>query len=270
MGLCPTPSCDIDIIPYIYHFRTNLLKISVIFDIIYKGEKMKNKNLKEMLIGIGVVLSYFIYSYFQIVPLTLVGIDCNSLSISNKVIYLLITEFIYLIILFVIFKKTFQKHFKKFKDNFKNYFKNYMQYWALAFSLMLISNFIILSLFPNSVATNQEIVTYNFMVAPAYMFISAVIFAPFLEETIFRLGFRKIFKNDILFIIMSGLVFGGLHVINSFENLVDLIYIIPYSIPGFVFAYTLVKSKNIFVPIGLHFFHNGIMMTIQMVLLFFL
>lgn len=231
---------------------------------------MKSKNLKQMLIGICVVLSYFIYSYFQIVPLTLIGIDYNTLPITSKVIYLLITELIYLTILFFIFKKRFQKDFKNFKENFKNYFKIYMQYWALAFSLMLISNFVIISLFPNSIATNQEIITNNFMVAPIYMFISAVIFAPFLEETIFRLGFRKIFKNDIVFIIMSGIVFGGLHVINSFKNIVDLIYIIPYSIPGFVFAYTLVKSKNIFVPIWLHFFHNGIMMTVQMVLLFFI
>ena len=67
---------------------------------------------------------------------------------------------------------------------------------------------------------------------------------------------------------MSGLVFGGLHVISSYTNLINLIYIIPYSIPGFIFAYTLVRSKNIFVPIGLHFFHNAIMMIVQIVLLF--
>lgn len=133
---------------------------------------------------------------------------------------------------------------------------------------MLISNFIIVSLFPNSVATNQEIVNSNIMIAPIYMIIASVIFAPFLEETIFRLGFREIFKNDTLFIIMSGLVFGGLHVISSYTNLINLIYIIPYSIPGFIFAYTLVRSKNIFVPIGLHFFHNAIMMIVQIVLLF--
>ena len=145
-----------------------------------------------------------------------------------------------------------------------------MQYWALAFSLMLISNMVIVTLFPNSIATNQEIINNNLMVAPFYMVVSAVLFAPFLEEVIFRLGFRYIFKTDVLFIIASGLVFGSLHVIGSYQNLIDLIYIIPYSIPGFIFAYTLVKSKNIFIPISLHLFHNGIMMFVQVVLLLFI
>lgn len=228
------------------------------------------KNLKRIIIGICVVLSYFIYSYFQIVPLELIGIDYNSLSLDSKVFYLITTELIYLLILFYIFRNQFKKNFKDFKNNFQPYMKKYIQYWALAFSLMLISNMIIITLFPNSVATNQEIVNDNLMVAPFYMVVSAVLFAPFLEETIFRLGFRYIFKTDTLFIIASGFVFGGLHVIGSYQNLIDLIYIIPYSIPGFIFAYTLVKSKNIFIPISLHFFHNGIMMFVQIILLYFL
>ena len=228
------------------------------------------KDLKRMIIGICVVLSYFIYSYFQTVPLELIGIDYNDLSLNSKVFYLMTTELIYLLILFYVFKDQIKKNFKDFKNNFKAYISKYMQYWALAFSLILISNMFIVTLFPNSVATNQEIVNSNLMVAPFYMIISAVVFAPFLEEIIFRLGFRYIFKTDTLFIIASGLVFGSLHVIGSYQNLVDLIYVIPYSIPGFVFAYTLVKSQNIFIPISLHLFHNGIMMFVQVILLFFI
>lgn len=228
------------------------------------------KDLKRMIIGICVVLSYFIYSYFQTVPLELIGIDYNDLSLNSKVFYLMTTELIYLLILFYVFKDQIKKNFKDFKNNFKAYISKYMQYWALAFSLMLISNMFIVTLFPNSIATNQEIVNSNLMVAPFYMIISAVVFAPFLEEIIFRLGFRYIFKTDTLFIIASGLVFGSLHVIGSYQNLVNLIYVIPYSIPGFVFAYTLVKSQNIFIPISLHLFHNGIMMFVQVILLFFI
>lgn len=226
------------------------------------------KKNKKAIIGLCVVVSYFIFSYCQLLPLKLLGVDYTKMSLTSRVIYLLVTELIYLLILFWVYRKRFIEDFKDFKSNFKPYTRKYMEYWALSFALMLISNFIIVSLFPNSVATNQEIVNSNIMIAPIYMIIASVIFAPFLEETIFRLGFREIFKNDTLFIIMSGLVFGGLHVISSYTNLINLIYIIPYSIPGFIFAYTLVRSKNIFVPIGLHFFHNAIMMIVQIVLLF--
>lgn len=223
-------------------------------------------NRKNILIGLAVFLSYFVYSSFQILPLSLMGIDYNNMSLTSKVVYLLLYELIYILILILIYNKTFASNFKDFVNNFKNYIKKYIEYWALAFGLMIVSNFVITSILPDAVATNQENINSILGVAPFYMIVSAVIYAPFLEETIFRLSIRKIVKNDKLFIFLSGIIFGGLHVISSFNNIIDLIYIIPYSIPGFVFAYTLVKSKNIFVPMSLHFFHNGFTILMQLIL----
>ena len=76
-------------------------------------------------------------------------------------------------------------------------------------------------------------------------------------------------SNNIIYILTSGLVFGSLHVIGSLKNLYELVYIIPYSIPGFIFAYVYIKSKNIMVPITLHFIHNGILMSLQIFILLF-
>jgi len=225
-----------------------------------------NKNRENVLIGIMTFLLYFVQSSYQDVPLKLLGIDYYSLGLDAKITYLLSYELVFILLLIFLYRKIFAKDLKDFLANIKNYLKTYIDYWALAFGLMTISNFIIVTLFPNSVATNQENVNAIMTVAPLYMFISAVFFAPFVEETIFRLSVRNIFKNNALFIIISGLIFGGLHVIGSYQNLIDLIYIIPYSIPGFVFAYTLVKSKNIFVPMSLHLFHNGFTMIMQIIL----
>ena len=58
-----------------------------------------------------------------------------------------------------------------------------------------------------------------------------------------------------------------MHVIGTLEHLVDLLFIIPYSIPGFIFAYIYTKCKNICVPISLQFIHNVIMMGLQILLL---
>jgi len=231
--------------------------------------KKEIKNKPEW-IGIGVFVSYFIFTWYQTLPLDILGIDYYDMKLNNKIIYLLITELLFVIFLFYVYRKRFITDFKDYIKNFKSYMLKYMEYWALAFGLMLISNFIIVTLFPNSVATNQVAVNEILVKAPYYMIISAVVFAPLIEETVFRLSIRNIFKNDWIFIIISGLTFGALHVIGSFTKWIDLIYIIPYSIPGFVFAYTLIKSKNIFIPISLHLFHNGIMMFIQYVLMFLL
>lgn len=222
-------------------------------------------NRKNILIGMMTFLLYFVYNLFQIMPLKLLGIDYNNMSLNSKVIYLLGYELVFILILFIAHRKRFIEDFKDYIHSFKEYVKKYFEYWALAFGLMIVSNLVIVSLFPNSVANNQESVNAILGTAPVYMIISAVIFAPIVEETIFRLSIRNFIKNDKLFIFISGIIFGALHVIGS-ESLVNYLYIIPYSIPGFVFAYTLVKSKNIFVPISLHFFHNGFTMLMQLIL----
>lgn len=220
------------------------------------------------LTGIGVFLLYFIYNELILYPFELLGIDYTSIPNSVKVFYLLTSEFVFISILYFIYRKKFIKDLIDYKNHFKEYSKKYIDYWAVAFSLMLISNLLIITYFPNSVANNQQSIIELFKNNTFYTIISVVIFAPLVEETVFRLSFRNMFKSDWLCIILSGLVFGSLHVIGSFNTWIDLIYIIPYSIPGFIFAYTLVKSKNIFVPISLHLFHNTLMILLQVVLLF--
>jgi membrane protease YdiL (CAAX protease family) len=132
----------------------------------------------------------------------------------------------------------------------------------------LNSNLIITIFTTTDIANNQESIIETLKVAPIYTFILTVFVAPILEELVFRLSFRKIFPHsNKLFIFFSGLIFGGMHVIGTSEHLVDLLFIIPYSLPGFIFAYVYTKSKNIFVPISLHFIHNGIMMSLQILLL---
>jgi len=223
------------------------------------------KNNKKEIKNLIVFISYFVYNVFQLVPLSIIGINYSDMTLLSKIIYLLLYEFIYILILILIYNKEYSNCFKEFVKNFKNYILKYMEYWAISFGLMLISNIIIVNILPNSTATNQELINEIFMITPFYIIISSCLFAPIIEETIFRFSLKNIFKSDKLFIFISGITFGALHVIGSFNSFYDLIYIIPYSIPGFVFAYTLVKSKNIFVPMSLHLFHNSLMIFMQIV-----
>lgn len=227
------------------------------------------KNDKKTLIGIGVFLFYFFVSQFQALPFWVLNIDTTTLPEIVKVIYTLLVQVFLVLIIAYIFRKDLKKNFKDLKKNHKYYFSNYLKYWFLALGLMMLSNAIILMFEPGSIAGNEEAIRDMFSKTPIYTFISAVIIAPILEELVFRKSFRYMFSNDILFILASGITFGAFHVIGSFETFFDLIYIIPYSVPGLVFAYVLVKSKNIFVPMGLHFLHNGILMSLQFLLMFF-
>ena len=133
---------------------------------------------------------------------------------------------------------------------------------------MFTSNIIINS-FYNQLSNNEEAIRGMFANTPIYVFISAVFLAPILEELTFRLTFKKIFNKKWLFIILSGLFFGYLH-ISTLDNYLELLYIIPYGTLGAVFAYMLEDSKNICVPIAFHFLHNGIFMSLQFFMTFLL
>lgn len=231
-------------------------------------EKQKNIDLSNALLGGSVIFLYLIVTSFYTVPLELINIDYNNLSMFLKSLYLIFYQISLTLIIVYIYRKDIIPNFKDFIKNNISYFKKYIKYWFLMLVLMIGSNLIVTSFTSTMVAQNQEAIMDNLKVAPIYTFIITVLVAPILEELVFRLSFRKLFPHtNSLFILFSGLIFGGMHVLGLSEHLTDLLFIIPYSIPGFIFAYVYTKSKNIFVPISLHFIHNGIMMSLQILLL---
>lgn len=232
-------------------------------------EKEKNIELRNMWLGFGIIFLYLIASAFPYDLLGYFGINYNNLNIIFKQIYLIFYEIGLTLIIVYIYRKDFIPNFKEFFKNIKKFLSKYIRYWYLILVLMIISNYIITMFTTTLTSQNQQAVIDSFKRFPIYTIMLTVLTAPVLEELVFRLSFRKIFAHtDILFIIFSGLFFGGMHVLGSLENLIDLLFIIPYSIPGFVFAYLYTKSKNIFVPISLHFIHNAVMMILQIILLF--
>jgi len=230
-------------------------------------EKEKKFNFKNILIGTIVILFYLFASTFVTEILNALGINYNNLSTPLKSTCLIIYQILMTLVIVYIYNKIIITDFKIFIKNNIKYFKEYIKYWFLMLILMISSNLIVTLFTSTDVANNQETIIETLKVAPVYTFIITVFVAPILEELVFRLSFRKIFNNNILFILLSGLVFGSMHVIGTCEHLIDLLFIIPYSIPGFIFAYVYTKSKNICVPISLHFIHNGIMMSLQILLL---
>lgn len=218
------------------------------------------KDLKNMFIGLFVLLLYLLQNNLSQIIVSILKL--NNLNKTNQIIYNLIFEGILIAIIIFIYHKKIKNDFDNFK---KCKFSSYIRYWFIAICLMSISTIIINMITSIDTSTNQEIIIDALKKAPIYITILTVIYAPILEELVFRLSFRKIFKTDLLFIIISGLFFGFMHIINL-SNPLEILFIIPYSIPGFIFAYTLVKSNNIFVPIGLHFIHNTIMLLIQFII----
>ena len=88
------------------------------------------------------------------------------------------------------------------------------------------------------------------------MTFDAAICAPINEELTFRKSFKEIFPSKWVFVIMSGLIFGLLHITSYIETFSDIIYLIPYSALGIAFALLYYKTDNIFSSITMHSIHN--------------
>lgn len=231
---------------------------------------MKKNRLIEILIGLTAILIYFSFSYLQLFILDIFNIDYDKMSLTFKVIYLIITELIEMALIISLFYKKLKENLKDLIKKHEKYFKTYFKYWLVSLGVMAVSNVIIMLITQNQTSGNEESFRQLVVTSPIYAYFSGVIFAPIIEELIFRRSIRNILKNNTIFILVSGLVFGGLHIITGYSGPLDLLYLIPYCTPGLIFAYILTKTDNVLVPASIHFMHNGILVALQMFIYLFL
>ena len=134
--------------------------------------------------------------------------------------------------------------------------------WLIGLGIMMLANVLIGILTPAK-SVNEEGVQEMIKTSKYLSIIAIGIIGPIIEELVFRKNFRDLFKNNFLFILMSGLVFGSLHVILSLSSLSDLFLIIPYSSLGIAFAYMYVKTNCIYTSMIMHIFHNTVLTAIS-------
>lgn len=204
-------------------------------------------------------------AFFPYIPLKIFNIQYDKFSMTMKAIYTFLCDLGYIFILFLIYKdkiiKDFKDYVKKIGSNLELAFK----YYFIGLIIMIVSNLIITLFFSNATAGNEEAVRNMIDQVPLYMIFSVSIYAPFVEEIIFRhsiknavlcYGDNKIIKGIYIFI--SGFIFAALHILGQTTNAIDYIYIIPYLSLGIAFAALYAKTDNIFSSISVHMLHNTV------------
>ncbi len=212
-------------------------------------QKVYTKNLL-------VIFLFFFYSVVQIIPILIFNIDLEKASLETQCYLTLFSQICLIVGLIFIYRKELKKEFQIFwKDKMKN-LDTGIRYWVIGFIVMYVSNLIITLLLPKAVAGNEETVRSLITASPWISLISTGFFAPFIEEITFRKAFRNMISNDKLFIWLSGLIFGALHIVFSFSSIYDIAYLIPYCSLGISFGYMYVKTKTVFTSIAMHTAHN--------------
>lgn len=223
------------------------------------------ENTKKILINILIFIIYISFSYVFDFFVRLFNIDLSNLKYIYKIIIIYLLEIIPLLFMLFIYRKDLKEKFKPFKDNFMAYADKYIRWWMAGIVLMAISNLLITLITSSTISNNEEVVRQITNILPIYSIISVCICAPLVEELVFRKTIRNIFKKKWLCIIASGVIFGAVHVIGTYEVLSDILYVIPYGIIGSIFMYIYIDSDNIWTTISLHFLHNTILLILQFI-----
>ena len=214
-----------------------------------------------------VLLLFYTSSLFSIIPIYLFNIDINNCSTTLYNILRILPNIGQALVLFFMYRNEIVDDFKKFINNFGKYSDIAIKYWIIGFIIMFISNMIIANITPSKIATNEEGVREIIKAIPLISVVILGFVAPFSEEIIFRKSFKDVIKTKWVFILTSGIVFGLLHVITSFDYLYDLLYIIPYSSLGIAFALIYYRTNNVFSSIFVHALHNTILVILNIFLI---
>ncbi len=213
-------------------------------------------SFKELLKGILVICSYFVLQVIFIIPFVF-------LLVGNKIQESTVYLFVFLgmaITYLIAYRKTTIDNIKDLKKNYKSIFKTTIKYWLIGLGIMLVSSLII-GLIGIGDTANQDTNINLFKEAPIIQAFIAIILAPIIEELVFRRSFKNFTNNKILFALVTGLIFGGIHIVSSISSLKDLamfIHIIPYSSVGIALGLAYKEHNNIIGTMAIHALHNTI------------
>lgn len=174
-----------------------------------------------MFISIPIVLFFR-----EILGMTLNGSDYNDLILVDT-----IHSVILVIIVFILYFDKIKDAAKKIKTmGGENFIKKVIISGLMLFVVkigagIVISILTVLLGLDSTSVENQELVEKMLVSAPLVMMISVSILAPITEELIFRAGISDVVKNKRVFIAVSGLIFGLMHVTGSVVLFMEILLI---------------------------------------------
>ena len=221
---------------------------------------LENKVL-GVLKGIGTIILYFIVSLFCSYLFR------NYILSDNIFVASLFQVLTYVILLLIIGGIYHKRLIHDFKNSKKEYVGIALKNWIIGLGAMFIANIIISSI-AGGIASNEEANRTLLGNYPVSSFISMVFLGPLVEEITFRASFKSAFSKWYIFALVTALLFGSAH-ISSFittKDVLELLYLIPYSTLGFFFAKAFYETDNIYTSYFAHMFHNALCVILLLLL----
>lgn len=202
---------------------------------------------------------YFFVKYVKVLDIYTINIYLNFFSTLISMIFAV-----------VLFKDFFIDNIRKFKQNLsKNISWSATAGLGINYLISYLANIlIILFLGTSDSASNQllfeSLIENSFLL----MAIQAIVFAPIVEELIFRgLVFRSFRQYNIyLAHFISAFCFGFIHIYQGLfaGDFTQLVYLLSYGGMGFAYSFVYEKRKTIVAPMIVHMLNNLIATIIIM------
>lgn len=110
------------------------------------------------------------------------------------------------------------------------------------------------------VSLNQQAIERSLLSSSGiFMILVTIIFAPVIEELIFRKAMFRFFKNQWLAMVISAVLFGLIHVSSETSFMAFFTNLITYSASGFALGYIYIRNKhNVWSVILVHAVSNAV------------
>lgn len=210
------------------------------------------------------LLFHFTLGYFLVYPmilfviLSVFGIDSWLYDGKADTIY----SIIMLVVSIYFTKGLLLRSINELADNPGKVFKTIITTLPMMLLGSIVLNYLITTFTGQAEAQNQTEIIGLFEQAPYLIIIQALLYAPIVEEIMFRgLVFGGLSKRSMAFaVIVSSSLFGLAHVYNSIlsGNFADLWFFPTYALLGYFLNRAYIKSGSIVSSMALHFLNNAI------------
>ena len=207
-------------------------------------EKLNNRMIKT----VGLYLVYFLYT---VVASSLV----SALNVANTAIVMMPADILFAVFAVFMYHKELKECVNKLKKKKVLRIIGSVLIGVIAiFALNVIMGAITDIFFPEYAGDSNTGAMLDLLKqSPVYAFFKVLIFAPIAEEILFRESISSCVKNNVLFILLSAIIYTGMNFVFSSEALTFLDLLI-YFLPAVLFSFLYVKNdRNIIIIMMIKF-----------------
>lgn len=156
-----------------------------------------------------------------------------------------------------------KESYERFKLRQTSFVKMIVVLMLKFYACTIVLNLVVMLISQTETSANQAEVLASIELSPWLMLFTSCIYAPIVEEILFRGVFFRCIRSRYNFLLtasISAFSFGFIHVMNSLAsgNINDLWYIFSYALIGSFMSYAYEKSESIYGSMVLHCLNNTI------------